>query len=309
MKRLKKILKWTGIIVLMLIVILAITIALRQNIRYDRPYPMVTASMDSTVINRGKRIVLGAGHCADCHSQVDADSMLNLGLEVPLSGGRKFSLPFGNIYTKNITPDLETGIGKYSDGEIARALRYGVHPDGTVVYDFMPFHNLSDEDLGAVISYLRVIKPIKNEVPQHSLNLLGMAVKAFLIKPVGPKGDVPKTVIKDTSVEYGRYLATSISNCGGCHTEKDMVTRELLGDEFAGGAEIEGYITPNLTPHPNGRMHGWEQKTFIERFRKGKLIPGSPMPWSSYRRMSDDELKAIYKFLLTLKPSEGKSVL
>ena len=80
------------------------------------------------------------------------------------------------LYSKNITPDRETGIGNYTDAEIARALRYGVYPDGTVVFDFMPFHNMRDEDIIAVISYLRVQKPIRNEVPQHDLNVLGNAI-------------------------------------------------------------------------------------------------------------------------------------
>ena len=71
------------------------------------------------------------------------DSLLKLGQDVPLTGGFVFDLPVGKIYSKNITPDKETGIGDYTDAEIARALRYGVHADGTVVYDFMPFHNMS----------------------------------------------------------------------------------------------------------------------------------------------------------------------
>ena len=105
------------------------------------------------------------------------------------------------IHVKNITPDTETGIGKFTDAEIAGALRYGVHPDGTVVYDFMPFHNMSDEDLTAVISYLRAHKPVHNKVPGNDLNTLGNIVKAFMTEPVGPDGPVPGTVKKDTTAE------------------------------------------------------------------------------------------------------------
>jgi hypothetical protein len=66
--------------------------------------------------------------------------------------------------------------------------------------------------------------------------------------------------------------------------------------------EIEGHITPNLTPDPSGRIFDWSQEYFISRFRQGKLIPTSPMPWNSFKRMSDDELKAIYKYLKSLDP-------
>ena len=158
----------------------------RQNIKYDRPYPAIAATADTNVIMRGKHLVFGAAHCASCHSLTNADSLLKLGQEVPLTGGFVFDLPLGKIYSRNITPDKETGIGNYTDAEIARSLRYGVHPDGRVVFDFMPFHNMTDEDMTAVISYLRAQKPVKNKVPDHELNLLGKAVKAFMIKPVGP---------------------------------------------------------------------------------------------------------------------------
>jgi mono/diheme cytochrome c family protein len=305
MRRFKKIMKWTGIVILVLILCLSITVMSRQNVHYDRPYPAITASGDTAIINRGRNIVFGAGHCADCHSKTNVDSVLQLGQDVPLIGGNVFNLPFGKIYTKNITPDKETGIGNYTDAEIARALRYGVHPDGTVVFDFMPFHNTSDEDLTAIISYLRAQKPVRNEVPKHQLNVLGMAIKAFLIKPVGPAGEVPVAVKADTTIEYGKYLAMNVANCNGCHTKRDMMTGKFIGESFAGG-ELEGMVTPNLTTDSSSRIFDWSEKIFVDRFRMGKLNPKSIMPWKSYGRMNDTELKAIYKFLKSLKPAKNK---
>jgi mono/diheme cytochrome c family protein len=307
MKRFKKILKWTGIVLLLLISGLLATVFSRQNLKFDRPYPAVKASTDSAMIMKGKSLVFGAGHCADCHSKGNTDSLLKLGIEPSLIGGNEFKIPLGSIYTKNITPDPETGIGKYTDAEIARALRYGVHPDGTVVYAFMPFHNTSDEDLTAIISYLRAQKPVVHEVPKHSLNLLGKIVKAFLVKPVGPTETVPVSVKADTTAAYGSYVANSVANCRGCHTERDM-TGGFTGEPFAGGMEIEGFITPNLTPDSSGRLFGWSQKNFVDRFRMGRAIPTSPMPWNSFKRMSDTELIAIYKYLQTVKPVKTKPI-
>ena len=301
MKKLKKTIKWTGIIVLALIGGLAITVMARQNVKYEAPYPNIIASTDSAVIARGKHLVYSSAHCIDCHNKQNSDSLINLGQEVPLSGGVAFELPVGKIYTKNITPDKETGIGRYSDGEIARALRYGVHPNGTAVFDFMPFHNTSDEDLTAIISYLRAQKPVKNRVPDHELNAIGKAVNAFMIKPVGPTGEVPKVVKPDTTAVYGKYLALSVAECSGCHTKRNLAG-EFTGASFAGGNEIDGFITPNLTPDSSGKIFNWSKELFIERFRMGKLIPKSPMPWNSFKRITDDELTAIYHFLRTLKP-------
>ena len=190
---------------------LAITVMARQNVKYEAPYPDIIASTDSAVIARGKHLVFSSAHCIDCHNKQNSDSLINLGQEVPLSGGVAFELPVGTIYSKNITPDKETGIGRYSDGEIARALRYGVHPNGTAVFDFMPFHNTSDEDLTAIISYLRAQKPVKNKVPGHELNAIGKAVNAFMVKPVGPTGEVPKSVVPDTTAVYGKYLVLSVA--------------------------------------------------------------------------------------------------
>ena len=301
MRIVKKILKWTGLVLLFIILGVTITVLARQNVTYERPYPAIAASSDSSVILRGKHLVFGAGHCADCHSKTNTDSLLTLGQEVALTGGIVFDLPVGKIYSKNITPDKETGIGNLTDAEIARALRYGVHADGTVVFNFMPFNNMSDEDLTAIISYLRAQKPVRNEVPDHTLNLLGKGVKAFMVSPVGPDGDVEKSVRPDSSAAYGKYMASNVANCTGCHTQRTL-SGDFIGEPFAGGNEIEGFITPNLTTDSSSRIFGWSEKNFVDRFRMGKLIPKSPMPWQSFGRMSDMELKAIYAYLQTVKP-------
>ena len=295
----KKILKWTGIILLALIIGVTVVTASRQHLKYAAPYPEVHASTDTAVIARGKHFVYGLAHCIDCHSNTNADSLIKLGEEVPLSGGRPFVLPVGTIYSKNITPDKETGIGNRTDGELARVLRYGVHANGDPVFDFMPFHNMSDEDLTAVISYLRSIKPIKNEVPKHDLNVMGNMVKAYLVKPVGPTGDVPVAIKPDTTAEYGKYLVFSIGNCVGCHTRRDL-SGTYEAPFLSGGYPMNGLIPPNLTNDSTGRIFTWTQQQFVDRFHKGRMIEQSEMPWNSFQRMNDNELKAIYKFLKTV---------
>ncbi|MBG9374958.1 c-type cytochrome [Panacibacter sp. DH6] len=304
----KKIAKWTGIILLVLITGISVTAAFRQNVVYDAPYPQIKASTDSVVIARGRHLAYSSAHCVDCHSTANADSLIKLGLDVPLSGGFDFDIGIGHIYSKNITPDSATGIGRYTDAELARALRYGVHPNGTVVFDFMQFHNMSDDDLVAVLSFIRSQKPVYNKVPDNSLDVMGKLVKAFLVKPAGPTEQVPVSVVIDTSANYGRYLANSVAECNGCHTKRDM-SGAFTGEPFGGGNEFAEHgnpllITPNLTPDSSSRIFGWSQADFIKRFRMGKIIPYSPMPWQSFGRMTDDELKAIYKYLQTLQPAK-----
>lgn len=306
----RKILKWTGIIIGTILVLLVITVALRQDMKYEAPYPNVKATTDSAMIARGKYLAYGPAHCASCHGRPGSDDLIEKGVEVPLSGGNKFALPIGDVYSRNITPDVETGIGALTDAEIARELRYGIRKDGTAIIPFMPFHNVSDEDLSAIISFLRSQRPVKNKVPDQTTTLLGRVVKAFLLKPTGPSGPVPKAVTRDTSAAYGKYLAQSVANCYGCHTNRDPMTGAFIGEDFAGGMTMESsvepekyyFVTPNLTPDSSGRIFGWSQEMFVKRFRMGKLLPGTHMPWGPFSRMSDDELKAIYNYLQTIKP-------
>ena len=303
----KKILKWTGLIILFILVGLTITVMSRQHLKYDKPLPDITASTDSAVIARGRHLVLGPGHCVDCHSPVkNVDSLLKLGQDPELSGGNEFDLPFGKFYTKNLTSDPETGIGSMTDGEIARVLRYSVKKNGEAVLPFMPFQDMSDEDLTAIISYLRSTKPVRKQIPDHDYNLMGKVIKAFMIKPAGPSGQIRSAVWRDTTAAYGKHLVMAVANCNECHTKRDAIGN-YVGQPLAGGTEFkeEGkptLVTPNLTPHPSGRIYGWSQETFIQRFRMGKTIPYSHMPWASYGRMTDDELKAIYNYLRTIEP-------
>ena len=127
---LKKLLKWLGIILLFAIIGLVITVALRQNVKYTAPYPNIHASKDSAIIARGKYLVYGPAHYADCHGPAGTDDLFNAGVEVPLSGGKFFDIPPVKIYVSNITPDA-TGIGNFKDEEIARSLRNGVGVDGS----------------------------------------------------------------------------------------------------------------------------------------------------------------------------------
>ena len=310
----RKILKWTGIVLLSLILLLVLIVSFRQNLKFDSPYPAIKASADSVVIARGKEIVFGPAHCADCHHVGNSDSLFNLGQVPALSGGFKFELPLGNFYVPNITPDPTTGIGRYTDGEIARVLRNGVRPNGTAALDFMPFHDMTDEDMTAVISYLRSQKPVLHEIPKNTVTLMGRVINAFLIKPVGPGKPVQKSIPRDTTAEYGRYLAYNVANCNGCHTNRDMMTGAVIGEPFAGGLVFEEpgvpvLTVPNITTHAESRIAGWSQQDFIKRFRMGKLIPYSHMPWNSFKRMSDNDLKAIYNFLQTLKPAKTGALL
>jgi mono/diheme cytochrome c family protein len=292
----------------------AVYVASRQHLRFTVPEPKIAASADTAVIARGHYVVRILASCAACHGAPDQWKAYMAGAEAPLSGGFEFKIPPGEFRVRNITPDPETGIGRISDGAIARALRFGVGHDGRALLPFMEMQGLSDEDLTAVISYLRSQPPIRNSVPDHHYNVLGMIVRAtVLANPVGPKFPPPRQSPRGATVENGRYLAGSVANCWACHTPRNPNTGELTGTLYGGAKGMPDdyeprrtWSPPNLTPAPKtGRSAIFTEDQFVARFRAGRVVPDSPMPWQAFRRMTDDDLRSIYRFLRTLPPVEN----
>jgi mono/diheme cytochrome c family protein len=304
-----------GLFVVVAVVVagFAVFVASRQNLKFEAPEPAIVASTDSAVIARGHYIVRDVAPCAACHGDPAARDAYVAGADVPLSGGFEWNIPPGRIRARNITPDPETGLGRVSDGRIARALRHGVGHDGRALLPFMEMQGLSDEDLLAVVSYLRTQAPVRNDVPWHSYTVLGKVVKAtVLANPVGPRSTPPAVSPRGATVENGRYLAAAVATCQGCHTRRNLATGDLIGPEFSGTDRFTDdadpsrvWAPPNLTPDPKtGVTARVTEDQFVARFRAGRILPGSPMPWQAYSRMSEEDLRAIYRFLRTLPPHE-----
>ena len=271
----------------------------------------LSASTDPAVIDRGRYLAYGPAHCAYCHNTMENWERLDAGEHVPLVGGGEFKLPFGTFYAPNLTPDAETGIGRATDAQLARMLRHNIRVSGRVAIPFMEFQNLSDEDVVAVMSFLRSQEPVRNEVPAADVSLLGKVLMTFMIKPIDgePAATAPA---EEATIERGRYVATNIANCAGCHSERSMVDGSYLNEPFSGGMVMtldddasRGFVTPNLTPHiGTGRIANWSEDQFVARFRAGPQFRESHMPWNAFMRMSDTDLRAIYRFLMSLEPIE-----
>jgi len=277
---------------------------------FEPPKTNIVASSDTAIISRGKYIITALSHCADCHTSKNIrNSDLSIA-ELPMSGGDVIHTPVADFYPPNITPDRETGIGRFTDEQLSRAIRYGVNHEGYAMAPFMSFSELSNNDLTAVISYLRTTKPVRNIVPKRSPNILGKIVLRFLMKPnLTPNVSTQQT--PDTTAQYGGYLTSSVGNCIGCHTNRDPKTGDFISTPFSGGYVMEEesgrFITPNLTPDTTtGRIVHWSEALFINRFRQGKVIPGSPMPWNYFKNMTDNDLKAIYAYLQSLPPTHNE---
>lgn len=269
--------------------------------KFESPLTGIKAVADSAIIARGKYLVLGPSHCYACHTN---DSLRALKLKEPLIGGNIYKTPFGDFHMPNITMDMETGIGKLTDEEIARSIRYNVNHRSEAMASFMSYNNFSDADLQAIVSYLRTTEPVRHRVPPHDFNMLGKIISRFVLEP---KYDIEvETLSPDTTAAYGKYIAFTVGQCNSCHTRRDKLGR-FDGDPLAGGAVWEyedgTYTSPNLTPDKaTGHIVRWTQDGFMQRFKAGRVLPKSPMPWEAYQDMTDTDLKALYNYLMSLSP-------
>lgn len=272
---------------------------------------------------RGSYLVNGVLQCFNCHSDVDFSRRPSRPFAGKMGGGHIFSntllgLPPGNrVVAPNISPDPEFGAGKWTDSDFVRALRQGIGHDGRTLFPVMPyhyFHKLSDEDLAAAIVYVRSIPPVHIERPK---TVLTAEIKATL-QPLPPVENVAAPD-KSDRVKYGAYLVNA-GHCNGCHTPADDKTGEPIpGMYLAGGDVLTGPWGPdptkeisvaslNLTPDPSGISY-MNEAMFIKTLRTGQVqarLLANIMPWAFFRNLSDDDLKAMYAYLRTVKPVQHR---
>jgi len=314
--------KVVGIILLVIVALAAIGVsylALRKPAQRPASAEKIEATPER--LARGRYLVHHVSLCIDCHSEH------TLAYALPLKPGRegvggfiwdaKIGFP-GTLAAANLTPDPQTGLGTWTDGEIIRAIREGVDRKGNALFPIMPYsqyRHMSDDDVKAIVVYLRTIKPQRYEKPPKKLNMPLPFVEKFIPKPLDGPVTAPD---RSDSVAYGKYL-TQIAACAECHTPKDDKGNVVPGQEFSGGWEMHTptfrVVTANITPHPSNYMGRATKEEFIGRFHAfanvtAENAPPAPkgrntlMPWIDLAGMTDEDLGAIYDYLKTVKPVE-----
>jgi mono/diheme cytochrome c family protein len=237
------------------------------------------------------------------HSHFEEDRQVGLGL----AGAFVIEEPIFKAYAKNITPDMETGIGSWTDDEIVNAIRNGQKRDGTFYGPPMSFgwyKRMSDTDVRAIVAYLRTLRPIRNEVPastyQIPLNGFGPMVTSV--------PDVPKTDI----VKYGEYLAGPVGHCMDCHTPLVNGVQDLAQLGRGGAVFARPFIydwaavSANITPHPEAGLGAWTDDEIKRAITKGisrngrTLLPF--MPYGLYDKMQPSDLDAVVAYLRSIPP-------
>jgi mono/diheme cytochrome c family protein len=258
---------------------------------------------------RGEYLVENVVGCFHCHSEHDLTNPA-----APVKAGMKgagWEMPIpelGKVIAPNITSDVETGIGGWSDDEIARAIQEGVNKSGQALFPVMPYMNfrdMDDEDLASIVVYLRTVPAVKMKRERTQLIFpLSVLVKTMPV-PL-PSHAAKPSPVRATTVDRGAYIVKTLSGCGDCHTPADDKGGLLPGLAFAGGGEFHNildgmkpYHSANITTDPSGIAH-YDEAMFLQTIRTGQAggRPLNPiMPFENYRGMTDNDLKDVFAFL------------
>ena len=289
----KKLLKWFGICLGVLLIILLSVFYVKGNGMVKRTYTLAPENIpiptDAASIARGQHFVEVI--CSDCHGP-------------DLSGKNMLSAPFAVIDSANLTPSASGAGSEFKDADWVRALRHGVDDKGRalVVMPANEFWNFSDQDLGDIVAYVKTIPPVDKQHKDPQVNILGKIMfgaglfgKAIVSANVIDHTQRPPVIPVGVTAQYGDYLI-SVTGCHSCH-----------GTQLAGGKSVKpGAIdAPNLTP--GGDLKTWSVAEFINTVRKGVTPKGhqlkdTEMPWKFVGKYTDDELTAIFLHLQSLQP-------
>jgi mono/diheme cytochrome c family protein len=251
-------------------------------------------------IARGKALT-EAADCASCHTADPAK---------PFAGGKRIETPFGGIYSANLTPDRDTGIGGWSDEDFRRALHDGISPTGARYYPAFPypyFTKFTRPDLMAIKAYLATLAPVSNRPLPPDLHwplnyrILMRGWDWLFFKP----GILQPDQQKSTEWNRGRYLVEGAGHCGACHTPKDVFGADKHGRAFGGGL-VQDQFAPRLDAAARSGLKSWSVDDIVEYLqsgRNGRSHAGGLMAEvvvNSTSKMSDSDVRAIAVYLKDL---------
>ena len=215
-------------------------------------------------------MVFWAGGCASCHAAPKSGAEAKM----VLSGGAEFATPFGTFVAPNISPDTKHGIGAWSLGDFANAMKRGVRPDGAHYYPAFPYASyarVSDQDISDLWAFMQTLPKVATSAKNHALSFpfnvrRGLGLWKLLYVDPSPVVDVPQN---DAVLVRGRYLVEGLAHCGECHTPRNLIGGPDHSRWMAGGKSPEGNETiPNITPHRDG-IGSWSVKDIANALETG----------------------------------------
>lgn len=306
MKKILKVLGYTLGSLVVLLLLFAAYIQFSSAPSYEVNAPDLKIKPDSALIAEGRRIVMT--ECAACHRGADGKLSGQLWAD---------DAAFGKMWSANLTQHPDAGIGQYTDGELAYTLRTGIKRNGRFAGPFMMFPLLADEDVAAVIAFLRsdapAVQPSEQRQPPTEAKFLGKMLYKMVFKPLPYPQQPIKTPPASDQIAWGKYLATGKWACSSCHSASfetnDHLQPELSQGYFGGGNPIEDAqhnraLSANLTADPETGIGQWTEAQFADALRFGKRPDGTalsplmpPMPV-----LTDAEISALWAYLKTVPP-------
>jgi len=258
-----------------------------------------------TPLERGTYLMKSIAACGNCHTPPGG----------PMAGQEfvgGFEIPEDAFIARapNITPDPETGIGRWTDEQIITAIREGKRPDGSIIGPPMPimfYRGLSDDDVKAMVAYIRQVKPVRNVVAKSEYRIP-------LPPSYGPPVGSVAAVSKADPVQYGAYLAGPVGHCLECHTTMEKGKHLLDTHLGAGGMAFNGpwgvSVAANITPHPETGLGRWTDAEITRAVKEGVSKDGTrlrpPMAFAYYANIAADDMAALIAYLRSMKPVENK---
>ena len=284
-------------VAVLLVVVLFLVGSRKVNRTYDVAIATVSIPTDAASIARGKHYVEAVGVCQVCHGQNLAGPVIDDCKDVPCIGFSDESI-FGKIAPANLTSGIGGIGGSFTDDDYIRAIRHGIGMDNQAL-TIMPaeeYNRISDDDLGAIIAYLKTLPPVDNEVGESGLGPLGRTLASFVgglipASLIDHEAQRPQSPAVGVTAEYGEYLSNI---CTVCHGEG------LSGSRVPGNDRVKA---PDITM--NGDIGTWTKSQFIDTIRsgntpRGNLLDPRFMPWNRFTQMTNDELDAIWLYLESL---------
>jgi mono/diheme cytochrome c family protein len=251
-------------------------------------------------VERGEYLVRGPAGCGNCHTPIGPNGPE---MDRELTGRVVEDIPAFTAVAPNLTPAGQ--IAGWSDAELAKAIREGLRPDGSLIGPPMPFtmyRGLSDDDVASMVMFLRTLPATPSDLPKSVYNIP-------LPPAYGPPVDSVAAVPRAVSVEYGAYLAGPVAHCMECHTPMGPQGPLVQTNLGQGGFEFHGpwgtSVAQNLTSSPDG-LAGYSDAELAAMITQGKRPDGSamlpPMPYGHLAAMTPDDLAAVILYLRSLPP-------
>jgi mono/diheme cytochrome c family protein len=261
-------------------------------------------------VARGRYMFGATGGCG-CHTVPKGQ---------PNAGGRKYEGPFGTVYSSNITPDRQTGIGGWTDEQIITAIRLGRRPNGErllPVHPFPVFNGMAEEDLRAIVAFLRTTKPVsRQKEPKKLVPLFESVFLPAWLAAFAPR-ETPPPKAPTTGVARGEYLVKAVGHCGECHTPRTL-TMASDNSRFLAGTPKgpEDQAMPNITPDRETGIGQWSVEEIADYLGSGNKpdgdVAGGLMAevidgtLAGYKDLSKADLLAIAQYLKTIPPIRNK---